>query len=163
VVFFGKAAGSGEHPFAPHKKTPKKKGIAMRRVDPKRLVFVENLYCKGVATRAIEQRTAAEFRCSRRTVRNYLRKVRERLGRAFEKQSKPAALARTESLLAEALELARAKGDPRVLADIAMRMAEVHGALPSRSFSVKADAGTGLADALGAVMRGGAGGDAKQG
>jgi hypothetical protein len=126
----------------------------MPAVDPKRLARCEELYCAGARPRDIERTIAAEFRVGKRTVRNYLKRVKVKLGAAFEGQPPAAIRARTEAMLSDAYALAKEKGDARVMADIAMRMAEVHGAHSSSvNFrgNVKVE---GLADLLSDALKG---------
>lgn len=122
------------------------------KLDPKRLAFVEALYCTGKRPREIERETAAAFGVKPRTVRNYLTRVKTKLGVAFGEQAPEAIKARSEAMLLEAYAAAKLRGDPRAMADVAMRLAELSGALSSNvNFrgNVKVE---GLGDMLGAVL-----------
>lgn len=127
-------------------------------VDPKRLARCEELYCSGKRPREVESTLAKEFSVSKRTVRNYLKRVKVKLGTAFEGQPPAAVRARTEALLSDAYEVAKTKGDARSMADIAMRLAEIHGA-HSTSVNFRGNVKVeGLADLLGEALKNGTNG-----
>lgn len=121
-------------------------------VDPKRLERCEELYLTGIKPRAIERQLAKELGVCKRTVRNYLAKVRERLGTAFAGEDPGAVRSRAESMLLDAYNVAKEKGDGGTMARIAMQLAELHGAhVPAHAFKGSV-AVEGVGDLLGRAL-----------
>lgn len=94
-------------------------------------MFVRELYLGGVGDRAIEDRASKRFGVTTRQVRTYIARVKARLAAEGVANPGPARL-RSEELLLEALGVARDAGDARAMSLIAVRLADLHGALVQR-------------------------------
>ncbi len=117
-----------------------------------RRAWVEEQFAHGVPTRKIEREGRDKFNCHRRTIRGDIAVARKRLGEAFAAETADAVRARSERILLDALEAARAKGDIAGQALIAQRLAEIHGAFKREvTLDVKF---TGLADLLTIAAKG---------
>lgn len=94
-------------------------------------MLTEQLFLAGKAELAIQRELEARFGVSDRQARRYLQRVRAKLDEA--RGTNPgAARMRAETLLLEALEVARQKRQGSLIARIASRLADLDGALVRR-------------------------------
>lgn len=111
-------------------------------IDPARIDLAERLYLAGRTPRSIERTIAHRFGVTTRTARNYLARAKKRLGNRPANAINPdAGRTRAESLLLEAAAMARAKEDPKALAIIAHRLAELDGAVGPRRIELSGPGG----------------------
>ena len=111
-------------------------------IDPIRIDHAERLYLAGRTPRTIQRTLTRTYGVTPQTARHYLARAKKRLAsRPSNEISPDAARARAESLLLEAAAMARAKEDPKALAMIAHRLAELDGAVGPRRVELSGPGG----------------------
>lgn len=111
------------------KPPPKKPGS---RIDPERIAFALEKWVSGLPSHNIARDICATYGVAKTTARQYVRLAFREL--AKQPSSNPAALiARSESMLHEAAEIAREKGDSKGLATVAFRLAQLNGVVANNA------------------------------
>ena len=111
-------------------------------IDPIRIDHAERLYLAGRTPRTIQRTLTRTYGVNPSTARSYLARAKKRLGNRPANAINPdAGRARAESLLLEAAAIARSKEDPKALAIIAHRLAELDGAIGPRRLELSGPGG----------------------
>lgn len=111
-------------------------------IDPERIDLAEKLYLKGSPPRSIYLTLCRRFSIDLRTAQRYLARAKKRLGNRPANTINPdAGRARAEGLLLEAFVIARVKEDPKAMAIIAHRLAELDGAVGPRRIELSGPGG----------------------
>lgn len=100
-------------------------------IDRTRLARVEDLYLTGHSEREIQRVCSAEFQCTRRAVRKYLKIIRDRLAEQVRGADPDATRARIEGMLLSAYQAAHAGGmngpDAKGMVQAAKALGDLHG------------------------------------
>jgi hypothetical protein len=118
----------------------------MQRIPPERLERVRDLWLLGRSSRSIERTICAEYGVTARQARNYIRRMRDKIGLEAPTGTE-AARKRSEEILLEVLERAESRppalGGPdfKTMATVARHLAELNGALVQK---VEHSGGVGL-------------------
>lgn len=110
------------------------------RIPRERIDKAAELYLKGLQRSSITSELCKLFKVSARQARKYVALALRRFAHA-EPVSPEAARARSEEMLLEAAELARAKKDAKALATCAARLAELAGATGPKKLEVSGPGG----------------------